>query len=261
MLRYLKLYTAFLRTCLMREMESRYSFIVGCIVILFFPILPLLLVGAIYSQVSSLGGWTLYQYMVLLGTFHIINGLIFTLFFNNMFEIPEMVRKGQMDFFLLKPVNSQFMLSMRSVAFREFAQVIPGIVMLVYGLLNLSVTIEWWQWLGYLLFIASGTVVAYAIWFISVLPVIWWVKMDSPELFLTIFDVARYHPNMFNGGLKFALTYILPVGIAVAAPADLLLGRLGWEAAIGSLLAAAVLLFISNRFWRFAQTRYYGASS
>ena len=57
------------------------------------------------------------------------------------------------------------------------------------------------------------------------------------------------------------LVYLIPVGVIAATPADLLLNRLDWTAALWSVGIAALLLYLSHRFWRFAQTRYYGASS
>lgn len=261
MLRYLKLYGSFLRICLIREMESRGNFIVANLVIVLFPLFPLLFIGAIYKQVSSLSGWTLYQYLLLVGTFQLINGIIFAMFFKNVFEMPENVRKGQLDFYLLKPVNSQFMLSTRYIAFTELSGLLPGIILIAVALANLNLDIDWWRWPLYVLFIVSGVIIGYSIWFITAIPCIWFVKLESNEIFFALIDMGRYHPNMFSGIIKTVLVYLIPVGVIAATPADLLLNRLDWTAALWSVGIAALLLYFSHRFWRFAQTRYYGASS
>ena len=261
MLRYFKLYGSFLRVCLVREMEARGNFIASFLVIFCFPVLPLLFVGAIYSRTGNLNGWTLYQYLTLAGSFQIIAGIVFTMFFRNIFEMPEHIRKGQLDFFLLKPANSQFMLTTRYVSFTDLSQVLPGVVMLTVGVLNLDITIQWWQWLLYPVFVVCGIVICYSIWFIMTIPCIWWVKMDMAEFFFNLFDTGRYHPSMFGGVVRVIMLYIVPFGVVASTPSDLLLGRLSWEAGLWAIGLAAGLLFISSRFWRFATAHYYGASS
>lgn len=259
--RYIKLYGSFFRICLVREMEARGSFLVGCVLILFIFVFPLLFMGAIYSQVPSLGGWTFYQYLILVGTFQIMGGLLFGIFAQNIFSMTDYVRKGELDFFLLKPVNSQFMLTTRYIRFNELPAVLPGIVMLIIGIINSHIEVQWWQWLLYPVFLACGLITCYSLWFMVVIPVIWVIRLETADLFTSLFDVSRYHPSMFSGILKVVLVYILPIGVVVSTPADVITNRLNLGEAFWAVLVAAVLLYASNRFWKFAQNHYYGASS
>ncbi len=261
MRRYFKLYGAFLRICAVREMEARGNFFVGSFLLGAFSLLPLLFIGAIYRQTPSLGGWSLYQYLTLVGTFQIMNSLLYGLFARNMFDLMEQIRKGGLDFFLLKPVNNQFLLSTRFVLFNELPGVIPGIFLVGLSIVNLHLIVDWWRWPLYLIFMVSGMVIAYSIWFMTVIPSIWLIKLDAPEVFVGIFDISRYHPSMFGGYLRVILVYLFPIGIVVSTPADIIMGRLDWTSAVWALLASAITLYISNRFWRFALLYYHGASS
>ncbi len=261
MSRYLRLYWTFMKNCLVREMESRGNFFVGLLVIFLFPWFPLLLIGAIYSQTNTISGWTLPEYLTLVGTFQIISALVYMFFLKNIFNMPEYIRKGELDFYLLKPVNSQFLISTRYVSFSELAQAIPGTGLVIYGALNSGLEIDWWRWLVYLVFVICGVLIAYSVWFMLVLPTIWWVKMDSLEFFFSLFDLARYHPSMFGGAIQIIMSFVLPLGIVASIPSDVLTNRIGWAEAGWGIAAAGICLWLSNRLWRFAQTRYYGASS
>jgi ABC-2 type transport system permease protein len=261
MKRYLRLYLSFMRICAMRELESRGSFVVGFLVVIAFPWFPLLFAGAIYGQTGSLGGWTFHQYLVLLGTFQIISALIFMFFLRNIMNLPEYVRKGELDFFLLKPVNSQFLISTRYLAFNEVAQALPGTALVVYGLVNLGTPVDLWRLPIYLFFVGTAVIIGYSFWFLLVTPCIWTVRLESHEIFFAVLEVGRFHPSMFGGVVRVLLLTILPVGVMAATPADMLLNRLSWEAALWALGLSAGLLWLSHRFWKFAQTRYYGASS
>ncbi|NWJ46806.1 MAG: ABC-2 family transporter protein [Chloroflexi bacterium] len=259
--RYVKLYSSFVRINLMREMEARGNFVASCLVILCFPMFSLIFVGAIFSQTKNLNGWSVNQYLVLVGSYMVVSSLVFTLFFKNVFELPEYIRKGQLDFILLKPINNQFFVSTRMVSFGEMMQGIPGIVLIFVGISGGNLSVDWWRWLLYPVFVLCGVIIAYSTWFIMTIPCIWWVKMDFAEFFFNLFDLGRYHPDMFGGFAKTILTFVIPFGVVAATPADLLLNRLGWESALWALVLAGGLLFISHRFWKFAQTRYFGASS
>lgn len=261
MTRYLKLYLSFMRICALRELEARGNFVGGAIVVFFFPWFPLLFAGAIYGRTSSLGGWTFHEYLVLLGTFQIISSLIFTLFMRNIMGMPENVRKGELDFFLLKPVNSQFMISLRYLAFTEIAQALPGIALVTFGLLNSNAQVDLWRLPLYVVFIAISLVIGYSVWFMLVIPCVWTVRLESQEIFFTVMEAGRYHPSMFGGIFRVILLTIIPIGVMSATPADLLLNRLSWEGAVWAFVLAGLLLWLSGRLWRFAQTRYYGASS
>jgi ABC-2 type transport system permease protein len=259
--RYIKLYGSFLRISIMRDMQSRGNFFVGCLVVFCFPVLSLLFVGAIYGQTANLNGWTLPQYLVLVGTFMMLSSFVFTMFFKNIFELPEFIRKGNLDFMLLKPINNQFLVSTRYVSFVEMAQILPGAVLVIIGAVNLDGGIEWWRWLLYPVLMVCGIIITYSIWFMMVTPCVWWIKMDFAEFFFNLFDLGRYHPDMFGGVVRVVLTFVLPFGVVAATPADLLLNRLSVEALIWMVGAAALFLYASHRFWRYAQKRYHGASS
>ncbi len=261
MLRYLKLYSSFARICAMREMEARGSFFVGFLVITLFPLFPLLFIGAIYGQTNSLGGWSFHEYLVLTGLFQVLSAIVMTVCLRNLFGMPELIRKGELDFYLLKPINSQFLLSTRYLAYTELAQALPGTAMIVIGLVNLNGQVEWWRWLLLPIFMLTGLIILYSIWFIAVLPCIWLVRFESFELFFGLLELGRYHPTMFGGIIRLFLVFVLPLGVVAATPADLLLKRLSPEAGLWALIVAGILLYVSNRFWRFAQNHYYGASS
>ncbi len=60
---------------------------------------------------------------------------------------------------------------------------------------------------------------------------------------------------------RFLITFVVPISIVTVFPARVLLGTLQPEMAVYMLGAAVLLLWLSNRFWRFALRRYASASS
>ena len=64
---------------------------------------------------SHIADWSEPQYFFFVGCFFALNGLIETLFLENCNEFAELVRTGDLDFLLLKPIDEQFLISCRKV--------------------------------------------------------------------------------------------------------------------------------------------------
>ena len=57
-------------------------------------------------------GWEKYQFFLFLATGLLINSLVQALFMTNADEFSELVRTGRLDFALLKPIDTQFLVSL-----------------------------------------------------------------------------------------------------------------------------------------------------
>ena len=64
---------------------------------------------------ETLGGWSFPQALLVVGMFRIFEGVIDGVMRPNITRIVEYIQKGTLDFILLKPVDSQFMASLRQV--------------------------------------------------------------------------------------------------------------------------------------------------
>ena len=54
-------------------------------------------------------GWTIYPYFVFLATGQFVSSLVEAFFMPNTEEFSELVRTGDLDFALLKPIDTQFL--------------------------------------------------------------------------------------------------------------------------------------------------------
>jgi len=72
---------------------------------------------------------------------------------------------------------------------------------------------------------------------------------------------ARFPGDIFKGPAKIALVYILPIGLIISAPVDVLRGKFVWPHIIYLIIFTAILSFTAFRFWNYALRRYSSASS
>ena len=75
---------------------------------------------------STIAGWTEPQYFFFVGCFFALNGLIEMLFLENCNEFAELVRTGDLDFLLLKPIDEQFLITCRRIDWGTAPNVLMG---------------------------------------------------------------------------------------------------------------------------------------
>ena len=77
----------------------------------------------LFSHTGTINGWTLHQMVVLLlGVYYIVQGAQAVVFEGSFARFMEHVRMGTLDFTLIKPVDSQFMISTRHIQIPQLGQ-------------------------------------------------------------------------------------------------------------------------------------------
>ena len=80
----------------------------------------------LYTHTNVINGWTLPQMIVLLGVYYIVQGANAVVFETSFQRFMEQVRLGTLDFVLIKPADSQFMVSTRHIQVPQLGQAILG---------------------------------------------------------------------------------------------------------------------------------------
>jgi len=261
-MRYLRLWRRFAIIALVREAEYRANFLIGVgegVVQLALAVVTFLL---LYHFTNTVAGWTQAQALVLVGVYRIVDGLIGLQIAPNMLAISGYIRRGEMDFLLLRPVSGQFLVSLRMLELPEAVNVVIGLALTVYAgnLAHVQWTIV--SVAAALTFGLCGLAVLYALWFLTVTLSFWLVQVDSLDtLFYSLFETARYPVSFFKGLVRALLTFAVPVAFATTFPAQALLGNADPRLLPVGLVLAAAALAATHLFWTYAVRRYSSASS
>ena len=106
---------AFARFCLANEMAFRGNFVMKVLVEVLWLGILLIFYQTLFTYTSQVGGWDQYQYLFFLGCYYTLEGTIETLFLENAIDFADLVRTGNLDFYLLKPIDEQFLVSLRKI--------------------------------------------------------------------------------------------------------------------------------------------------
>jgi len=264
---YARLYRAFLRIGLMQEMSFRGNFLIRVGTELLWFVLLCVFYQVIYSKTNSIEGWSKFQYLVLVGTHFIATGVVETFFMPGFGDLAEKVRTGKLDFALAKPVDEQFLLTMQMMDWATFTNVIYGLGMIVYSLVQLDATPSFVACAIYAATLLAGVAIFYSLMTMLAVTAVWLIRNQHLyEMWFYVNVFARFPPEIFEGPLGSPLrrvfTFLIPVLVAVAVPAETLSkGLLHPWLAVYSVASAVVFLALSRWVFRWALRHYRSASS
>jgi ABC-2 type transport system permease protein len=278
---YFGVFLTFARNSLIRDMTFRSNFILDCVSSLSWLLMNLGFYLVVFSHVSSIGvdtGWRSDEFYVFLATTWIINSVVQAFLMPNAQEFSELIRTGGLDFALLKPIDTQFLISFRKVEWSSLSNFALGVIILLYALIRLSGRTEP-EWsigpLVVLLYVATilcGIILLYSLMTCLAATSIWLGRNQSLyDFWFYITNFSRYPMEIYQSGwgipLWYAFTFVIPVLVVVNVPARLLAQPLSpksageWGLVAFSFVASIASLFISRWVFQKALRSYSSASS
>ncbi len=113
--RYVRLLSSLGAYTLTRELTMRGNFLVKVSVEVLWLAILIAFYRTVFARTSSVATWSEQEYFFFVGCFFAMNGLIEMLFLDNCNEFAELVRTGDLDGLLLKPIDEQFLITCRRI--------------------------------------------------------------------------------------------------------------------------------------------------
>jgi len=261
--RYGAIYGALWKTSVTREMSFKSNFVLWILVELAWFGLQLCFVGVIFSQTKTVGTWTVWQVVLLTGTSNFIQEIYQAFFLVNCTNLSELVRTGKMDFLLLLPVNTRFIVSTRQVDLPSFANAAFAACVITFAAHKLSLHPTAVQLVGFGVLCVVGLLVHYSLMFMLASVSFWTVRAQGIVWgYYNLFNIARMPDEAFRGVFKAVFTFALPVLLVSNVPVRVLADKLTSPVALSALFGLGVVwALISEWFWRFSLRRYTSAST
>ena len=158
----------FAKNSFLNALEYRLSFTVWSIATICYTAVYVASVQIIFNHVQTIGGWRVEQMLVLAATVMIVDGIVESIFGENMNALSGLINRGELDFVLSKPVNTRFYVSTRKFDWDPLVQVVLGGGVLWYAISLLAEPVTWFGALLYLGMVACACLIAYSLWFIVI---------------------------------------------------------------------------------------------
>jgi viologen exporter family transport system permease protein len=261
--RYLGIYAMLARNSLVREMTFKINFLLWIVVELLWFALQLSFIGVMYLHTESIAGWSKWQVVLLMGASHFIQQLFQAFFLINCTNLSELVRTGKLDFLLMLPVNTRFIVSVRQLDLGAFVNAATAVAVTIYAANQLALAPSAGLVLGFLVLCAVGIIIHYSLMFLLATVSFWAVQAQGIVwAYYNLFNIARLPDAAFKGLFKVFFTFAIPMLLVSNVPVKLLVQKLGSPLELLLLLGMALgCLLVSEAGWRVSVRRYTSASS
>lgn len=269
--RYFRVWATFLRNSLVREMTFRANFLITVFTRALWFAAQLLLFEIIYQHVDAIKDWSRHEYFAFMATGMLVNAIVETVFMPNCANFSELIRTGDLDFALLKPIDTQFLISFEKVNLPMLVQVLLAGVLMAYSLSNLDVTLTVGRVITYLLLIGVAVGFFYSLMIALASTSIWFGRNQGLYdfwFYITVF--GRYPQGIWRQDsvvgdvIWFGFSFVIPILLVMTIPARVLLGKVlepSWTVVFVAPTITLGLLLISRRIFRWSLDNYRSASS
>jgi ABC-2 type transport system permease protein len=266
-MRYLRLLGAFARFGLASELAFRGNFLVKLLVELLWLGILLVFYRTIFARTDTVADWSEPQFLFFLGCYFALEGVIETFFLENCSEFSDLIRSGNLDLYLLKPMDEQFLVTCRKLDWSTLPNIFLGGLVMAHSLWRLEWAFDPWQLAMFVVFFVAGVALAYSFLIILMATAVWMVRNQSlMELWWLCTTVMRYPSAIYSGSwgamaLGWFFTYMVPMLLVVNVPAQTMVKLFDPTTAGLMLVATVVMLWLSRRFFKRALQSYRSASS
>jgi ABC-2 type transport system permease protein len=252
----------YLKVGVLNELQYRVNFFVSLFQSLIQVATGLIVLSLVYSHTTSLHGWSESDLLALLGVQILLGGVIHASIQPNMERLTGEVRDGKLDFALVKPADSQLLISLRELRLWQLVEVVSGSIVIGVGTSRIETSFGIGHALAFVALLLVGAVLLYCFWLILATGSFWITTMwFLSELFEGIYQVGRWPIGVYPGWLRYSMTYLVPIGFAITVPAQAITSRLHWTTVVTALAFVGLLFAFTRWFWRFGLRRYSGASA
>ena len=258
----LKLLSAFFKVNVQMSLAYRVDTLVNILLNLMWLGWELLTLSIIFNNTETIGGWGFGELIALLGVFRLIKTLMIALIWPNTEKFNQSIRDGSMDYTLLQPVNSLFLVTFSRITVWRIWDLILAIALIVIGINLAGDSTTPLQILTFILLTASGAIIIYSLWIVLIALTFWFTKFDNNVTILqALLDAGRYPATVYPAWLRVIVTFVIPIAVATTVPL---------QALRGDLTIARVLMFagigiasflVASQVWKRGLKQYSGASS
>lgn len=226
-------------------------------------IVQLLAFETIYSQVDTIGGWNRGQMIIFVGTFSMINALNMLIYFFGVVDIPEKIKRGDLDQYLTKPVNPLLRLTFEKINVGSVPLVVMSILIVCYGVSVTGLKVSFTVGLGYAALVLLMTLLWYDLELILrsvpflVISAHGIMKMEGQLLELNF----KVPGALYKGIFKILFYFLLPYGIMSTIPSQFLTQSITLPGVLLAILTVAAFTALALWFWQFGLKHYQSASS
>ena len=261
--RYLKINYVLFKNSLIRDSQLPGYIISSVLFRVFELVISLVFFNVIFANATTLAGWNFYQ-------------VLFLYAFSRTIEIghsawtkrgvqsmsSDLIRRGEFDFYLAKPVDPMFMVSIKSPRIYQFITLIFMIPLGIYAIIKSGIPIGLENVLWFLALWLAAFVLYYFLQILVITPAFWFIRLWTiGDIMNRMSAFMRYPAGIFPETFRIILLVVFPIMAISFIPAKTLFypPEALW---ITYLFLITIFFGAFTRFiWKLGEKSYNSASS
>ena len=257
---YWQVYKEFFKTSFAKSTSFRINFILLFILDITFYLSIFAPIDFIFSYTAHIGAWNREQFMFFISFVLVVDHLHMTFLSGSFWMLAEDLKLGNLDFTLLRPIHSLFIVFFRYIRAYSFSS---GIILwYLLGYFAFKAQLSLLSWILLPIMIGLAFILLALIEFLFSTLMFWTTEgIGLNFLRMQIQHVARYPDFIYRTFTRKIFTFVLPILITASTPTHFLLDPRQWHQLVYLLGAISIILILLLKIWKVALNHYESASS
>lgn len=241
---YLKLLRRFLIISWQKIRAFNFEFLMMFVHLLFNFSFVLIFWGALLRHIQAFGEWSFPELALFSGITFL--GESFGGVFFGFRDLPRRIIDGGLDKFLVRPMNTLFAVLFEQVSVVYYLEeLIASVILIVTVVWHYSLPVRVENVFWGLVVLLLGVVAYYCVYGMVTFLAFWFGQVGTfRAIVFGLVESKQYPLTIFPGGLRFLLTYIIPVAFISFYPAAIFLGKVAVTfMLLGQLVALLLVVF------------------
>ncbi len=220
----------------------------------------LLFLWLIKENVHQFSGYTTDQLILFFLTYQLVD-LTSQIMYRGVYLFTHYIRSGDFDFILAQPISPLFRMLTAKPDINDTFFLIPTLAISAVIISNLSIEVTVQSLFWFLILLVNSFLLATAFHIVVLAIGILATEVDGIIwLYRDISRLAQFPVTVYLQPLRFALFFLVPVGMMITLPAEVLINQPTHSITIATFVGISFLTF-SYILWKWSIKQYTSASS
>jgi ABC-2 type transport system permease protein len=216
----------------------------------------------LYHHIPNIAGWDLNQSRLLVASMFVSDAIYMIVFSESMERMSEKVIRGDLDLLLVKPVNSQFIMSCQKMSTAYSANLLITISYLIFVFVKTHHSFPIQNFITGFILLFFSSLVAYSFRIFFAMMAINFSRVDSLNyIWFQFYRFGMRPDSVYPRSLRTIFLTFLPLAYLASVPARLFYGAGNWLQFAGGIIFPLLFLYAVCKTWNRVIKNYSSASS
>lgn len=266
-MRFINLYSLFVKLQLKSQMEYAVSFITGMLANFYCYFITFVIFWVIINKFGNIAGWSFSEMSILYSMRLLTYAIAGVLFWRTAFQMERQITLGNLDIYLTRPMGVLKQLICKEFGYTFIGQIVVTVIFILLAVANLNDIMNIFTFIYWFFAIIGGVLIHGAAMVFFGTISFWTLRSNqiAGTLYYDLMQFVEYPLSIYPPTIRMILTYIFPWAIINYYPSLIILDKVETieQLVIGLLspIIGLILFWSSTLFFNYGLKQYSGTGS